>query len=354
MRAFTALAVAMAKGFIRDRMTVFFTILFPLFFILIFGFVFAGDSAAKQEVLEVGPVAVVDSLPADARAGIDQVLDLHRSDDRAAALDKVRSGDVAAAVEQQGDTVVLHYSQADQVSAATVRGVFSSLIDAANLAATGQPPTYTMQLAQVEDASLKAIQYIAPGMIAYGVAVGATFGAAMTLISWRDKRVMRRLQLAPVSTWSVVLSRVVVSLVVALVQLVIFLGVSMLPGLGLKLTSSWWMSIPLVLAGTLSFLAIGLFVGAVCKTAEGGSGLANLITLPMSFLSGAFIPLQVAPAWISVAAKVLPLGYLVAGLQDVMVRGQGPSAALLPIGVLLAFTVVVTAIATRLFRWDAV
>jgi ABC-2 type transport system permease protein len=354
MRAFTALAVAMAKGFVRDRMTVFFTILFPIFFIVIFGFVFAGGGSARQTVITVGSVPVIDQLPADARAGIDGVLELRHSDDLDAALEQVRSGDAAAAVQQHGNTIELHYSQTDQVAAGTVRGVFGSLVDSANLAATGQPPTYSITSTQVEDTSLKAIQFIAPGMIAYGVAVGATFGAAMTLISWRDKRVMRRLQLAPVSTWSVVLSRVVVSLVVALVQLAIFIGVSMVPGLGLKLTSSWWMSIPLVLAGTLSFLAIGLFVGAVCKTAEGGSGLANLITLPMSFLSGAFIPLQVAPAWISVAAKVLPLGYLVAGLQDVMVRGQGPSAALLPIGILLAFTVVVTAISTKLFRWDAV
>lgn len=35
------------------------------------------------------------------------------------------------------------------------------------------------------------------------------------------------------------------------------------------------MAVPLVAAGTPAFLAIGLFVGSVAKTAEGGSGLAN-------------------------------------------------------------------------------
>ncbi len=48
------------------------------------------------------------------------------------------------------------------------------------------------------------------------------------------------------------------------------------------------------MAGTL---AIGLLVGSVAKTGEGGRGLANLITLPMAFLSGAFIPLESAPVW---------------------------------------------------------
>jgi ABC-2 type transport system permease protein len=58
------------------------------------------------------------------------------------------------------------------------------------------------------------------------------------------------------------------------------------------------------MAGTLAFLAIGLLVGSVAKTAEGGSGLANLITLPMAFLSGAFIPLGFAVVFTAIATRV--------------------------------------------------
>ena len=36
----------------------------------------------------------------------------------------------------------------------------------------------------------------------------------------------------------------------------------MLPFLGLQLNGAWYMAVPLVLAGTLAFLAIGLLVGA--------------------------------------------------------------------------------------------
>ena len=52
-------------------------------------------------------------------------------------------------------------------------------------------------------------------------------------------------------------------------------------------------------------------------------------------------------------AKFLPMGYLVEGLKDVLVRGEGPQAALLPILIMLVFAAVVTFIATRVFRWDA-
>jgi len=109
----------------------------------------------------------------------------------------------------------------------------------ANLTATGRPPKFRLTDLQVEDQSLKSIQYIAPQMNAYGVSVGAVFGAAMTLISWREKKVLRRLRLAPVSTATGPGSRVAVSLGVAVIQLITFVGFSMLPSLGLQLRGAW-------------------------------------------------------------------------------------------------------------------
>jgi ABC-2 type transport system permease protein len=39
-------------------------------------------------------------------------------------------------------------------------------------------------------------------------------------------------------------------------------------------------------------------------------------------------------------------------MLDVMVRGQSWTAAFVPMGILLGFTLVLTAIAARLFRWE--
>jgi hypothetical protein len=41
-------------------------------------------------------------------------------------------------------------------------------------------------------------------------------------------------------------------------------------------------------------------------------------------------------------------------MQAVMVRGEGPAAVLPAVGILAAFTVVVSALAVRLFHWDDV
>jgi ABC-2 type transport system permease protein len=352
MSTLGTLSLAMARGFVRDRMSLFFVVLFPLMFLVLFGGVFSDDEQSEASLLRVGEVPLLRQMDAPARAAFDEAFDVQPADGRAQALAQVRRGDADAAVEQRGDRVVLHYSEADQVQAATVRGTMQAFVQSANVAATGEPPAYRLRAQQVEDESLETIQYFTPGLLGWAIAMSATFGAAMTLVQWRTTKLLRRLRLAPVPTRSIVGARIFVSVTVALVQLVIFVGCAMAL-FGLQLTGSWYMAVPLVVAATLSFMAIGLLTGAVAKTSDGASGLANLIILPMAFFSGTFLPLDVAPEWMRTVSLVLPLRYLNEGMLDVMVRGAGPGAALLPMAVLLAFAVVVGLLATRVFRWEA-
>jgi ABC-2 type transport system permease protein len=252
----------------------------------------------------------------------------------------------------RGDTLVAHYTQTDQVKAAVTQGTLAAFVDGANQALAGTPPRFSLTTERVEDKSLKTIQFVTPGLLGWAVAMSAAFGAAATLQGWRNSKLLRRLQLSPVPVGSVVGARVVVTVLIALGQMALFVGLGM-SAFGLRLTGSWWMAVPLLVAGTLSFMSLGLLAGALAKTQEGAVNLANFLVLPMAFLSGSFFPLDGAPSWLQVVSGLLPLRHLNDGMLDVMVRGQGPSAAFLPIGILLGFAVVVTLVAVRLFRWEA-
>ena len=348
-----SLSRAMALGFVRDRTSLFFTILFPLMFLILFGGIFSNQTAPRSDIIEIGHVTLLDQVPADQRGALEDVLHINRTDNRDDALQKVRKGDADAAVEQSGGTIILHYSAADQVKSATVQGIFNSLVQTGNLAAAGvTTPALVLDPEQVEDQSLKTIQYVTPGLLGWAIATGAMFGAALTLVTWRQKKILRRLRLSPVSTATIAGARVAVSVAVALAQTGIFIGVASLPYFGLRLSAYWWMAVPLVFAGTLAFLSLGLLVGSFAKTPEAASAVANLIVLPMAFLSGAFFPLQGAPSWLQTISQALPLRHLVDGMLAVMVRGQTPASVLPQIGILLAFALIVSAIAVTLFRWE--
>lgn len=352
MTAFRSLALAMGKGFFRDKMALFFAILFPLMFLVLFGGLFANQGTSKPTIVQVGSVPLLDDVAPAQKKVLTESVKITRSSDEKATIAKVRKGDVDGSISADGDTVVLRYSQADQVRSAVVQGTFQGIVQSANLAATGQKPKFTLKPQQVEDKSLRTIQYVTPGLLGWAVATGATFGAAANLVVWRKFGLLRRLRLAPVSTVSVVLARVAVGLVIAGVQAAIFIGLAV-AAFGLKLTGSWWMCVPLLAVGTVAFMSIGLLAGSICKTEEAATGLANFIVLPMAFLSGSFFPLDGSPSWLLAISNVLPLKHLNDGMLDVMVRGQGPAAALLPMVYLAVFAVVLTLISSRFFRWEA-
>ena len=381
--AFAALAAAIVKGFVRDKASVFFAVVFPLMFLVLFGGIFDVDASPRIALVQVGQVPLFTQLPDGAREVFEETFEVTPEDDLDAALEQVRTGDADAAVRMDGDTLVAHYTQTDQVKAAVTQGTLRAFVDGANVALSGAPPRFAFASERVEDESLQPIQFVTPGLLGWAVAMSASFGAAAPLQGWRNSKLLRRLQLAPVPPRTVVAARVVVTVLIALVQMAIFLVLGVVAfglrltgwwwvavtltialaqlaiflglgaaAFGLTLTGSWWMSIPLIVVGTLCFMAIGLLAGAIAKSAEGAVNMANFFVLPMAFLSGSFFPLDAAPSWLRRLSDVLPLKHLNEGMLDVLVRGQGPSAALVPLAILAGFAVVVTLLAARLFRWD--
>jgi ABC-type multidrug transport system permease subunit len=351
--SFKSLSRAMFLGFRRDRTALFFTVLFPLMFLVVFGGIFGHQTTSKVKVLEVGQASIIDQAVKGGGDQLGKVMEVERASDRGDALDKVGKGDADAVVEQHGNRLVVHYSAADQVKSGTVRGLMNSIVESANVAATGRPPAYQVTDQQVEDDSLKAIQFFTPSLLGWALASAGVFGASQTLVSWRTKGILRRLQLSPAPIPTVFGARVAVSLAIALVQFALFVVVAQLPMFGLKLSGAWWMAIPMVIAGVLAFLSIGMVIGAWAKTQETAQAITQLVVLPMAFLGGSFFPLDASPTWMKTLSYIFPLRYLNEGMLNVMGRGLGPASALPQIGVLLGVAVVGALIAVRLFRWEA-
>ena len=350
-RAFTSLSRAIVLGFLRDKASVFFAILFPLMFLVLFGGILGDRGQSEVEMVQVGEVALFEELPEGAQEAFDDTFEVTGSDDRDDALAQVRKGEADVAVEMQGNRVIAHYTGTDQVAAAMTAGTLRAFVDGANVAASGRPPRFELVIEPVEDDALGVIEFVTPGLLGWAVAMSASFGAAATLQGWRQSKLLRRLQLAPVSTRTVVGARVAVTIAIALVQMAIFVGLGS-AAFGLTLTGAWPAAIPLLVIGTLCFMAIGLLAGAVAKTTEGAVNMANFLVLPMAFLSGSFFPLDGAPGWLQTFSKLLPLRHLNDGMLDVMVRGQGASAVVTPMLILAGFALALTLVAARLFRWE--
>ncbi|MGI5338890.1 ABC transporter permease [Streptomyces sp. CA-181903] len=189
-------------------------------------------------------------------------------------------------------------------------------------------------------------------MLSWAVAGTGVFGMGMTVVSWRRRGLLRRIRLAPVTVPAVLLSRLATNLLVTLAQTAAFLGVVLLPVFGVRLGDRWWLSVPVILLGASAFSALGLLVGAVCRSEEAASALANFLVMPMALLSGTFFDLDQAPSWLRQTARLLPLHHLDTALLDTLTSRHSVTALLQPSTALAGFTAVTAALALRLFRWD--
>ena len=108
------------------------------------------------------------------------------------------------------------------------------------------------------------------------------------------------------------------------------------------------------IAGAGIFIAFGFAIAGYAKSEDAVPALANIVVLPMMFLSGVFFPRTSMPDWLHRVSDLLPLTYLSEGIRSIANDGASLwtiRTDLIGITVWLAIAVF---LATRLFRWEAV
>ncbi|WP_406070681.1 ABC transporter permease [Micromonospora sp. NBC_01638] len=205
---------------------------------------------------------------------------------------------------------------------------------------------------EVSDTGRGYVDYIASGVLSWGLASAALFGVSFTLMQWRNDDLLRIIRLSPTSIWSVIGSRYVVALGIGVAQSLLFVGVAMLPLFGMRPDPTWPLSIPIMLLAVTAFLALGLIVGSRANTPEAVAAIANCIVVPMAFLSGSFYPLELMPGWLQGISRVLPLRYVNDGMAYAFTGAGTLNDYWLSCAVLVAFAAVFVVIGVRTFRWS--
>lgn len=105
-----------------------------------------------------------------------------------------------------------------------------------------------------------------------------------------------------------------------------------------------------VVLGSAAFATFSLVIACLVRTRERFMGIGQVLTMPLFFASSAVYPIAIMPLWLKVLAQINPLTYMVDALRAMMVQGTTESFSLpLDFGVLLFSTIVLIAIAARLY-----
>jgi ABC-2 type transport system permease protein len=361
MRAFSQLYIASLKEFVRERMTIFWTLAFPLAFIVLFGVIFSFGGDSKFDVgLVVEDQSTVAQQVADiirqvpvftlTEAGYEAELAALRRGDRRAVI-VLPQGLSHGVGTGQPARITIFYDPASQQTSQIVLAITRQVLDRVDRELSGVEPAFVVQEEAVQAAQLRSIDFLLPGILAMALMQLGLFGTAQPLVALRDQGVLRRLGATPLPRWTVLASQIAMRLTIALAQTAVIVGFGVIV-FQVPMESNLLVFLAMVILGALTFIAMGYVVAAFSKNQETASGISSLINFPMMFLSGVFFPVEFIPSFLQPVIAILPLTYLVDGIRQLMI-GTNPVFPLpVDVGVLLAWLVGSLVIAIRFFKWE--
>jgi ABC-2 type transport system permease protein len=232
-----------------------------------------------------------------------------------------------------------------RVSVATVATLRGGL-DAASLAELGERAAATESPVRVADttAESRALDYrtyYAAGMAVFFLFFTVQFGVS-SLLGERKDGTLWRLVAAPIPRWTVLAGKLLVSFVLGLASMAVLVA-----GTSLLLGAHWGNPVGvgiLVVCGVLAATGLMALIATVAKTTEQAGYFQAMAALVLGMLGGAFFPVAQAGGAIATISLATPQAWFLRGLGE-LAGGAGPSAALVPAGVILAFALVTGAIA---------
>lgn len=199
-----------------------------------------------------------------------------------------------------------------------------------------------------KEAKWSGMAHMFAGMAIQGIMFFA-IDAAMNLLRDRRLGIWKRLLASPVTMFQLLLGKALGSALVAsfVLSAILLFGMVIF---GIRVTGSWLGLGMIIAASGLMVGAFGLLVASLGRTEAQSRGLSVFVVLIMSMLGGAWFPSFLMPAWMQSISLAIPVRWAVDGLDAMLWRGLGVSAAVPSVVALLVFSVVFGAVAFLRFR----
>jgi len=190
-------------------------------------------------------------------------------------------------------------------------------------------------------------QFIFPGILTMAIVMSSIFFGAYVV--W-DKKIdfLKEVLVAPLSRTTIFTGKILGGATDSLMQATILVLIGTLFGITYTVQSLLVTYLFLFLL-TIAVVSIGLIIGSVMESPEGFGLITSFFVFPLTFLSGAFYPLNNLPQWLAVATTIDPVTYAVDGLRGAIL-GTSYNSLLFDFSLLSVFCVVMIVIGTIAFN----
>jgi ABC-2 type transport system permease protein len=358
--AFPTLLVASIKGYARNRSAMFFSLLVPLLIMVIFGLLNLGGNVSER-------VAVVDQAHTGASRSIVEALERTGSvlkiskPDETAARQSLKDGNVDLVVILPAGMpetlapggapalVTELTNPAKPTDTAIASGVVQRVFD--RISAGGRELVQVSEVPINGGRNLTYVDFLVPGIIALSIMQTGIFSVGFALVAMKRTGILRRLMATPMRVSDFMVAQVGTRMIMSAAQVVILLTVAIL-FFKYHMIGNALLLLGVAIFGSGIFIAIGFAIAGYAKNEDAVPALANIVVLPMMFLSGVFFSRNGEPDWLHKLSDYLPLTYLTDAIRSVSTDGASLWAIRGDLLGIAVWVLIAVLLATRLFRWE--
>ena len=349
----------------RDKTAVFFVFIFPLIFLAIFGSIFSGNNGVSFRV------AVLNESKSDfSTQFVKQVQEneVFKVDKELTSLDLAKEkmnrgqldatiilpesfGNVGSGNYPTGEAKILYdqsNEQAGRTLGSVMEGVFKDINDKV---VPPSPQPFVVKTESTATKGLTQFDYTFSGILGFTLLSLGIFGPTTVFPRLKQRGVLRRYHTTTLKVWQYFTGNVISNAIIGLLALVIMF-VAAVVMFDLSMRGSYFNLAIVVMTGTILLFGIGLALGGWAKNENQAAPLAQLVTLPMMFLSGVFFPTFLMPEVLQSITKFIPLTPIIDASRLVITEGATLIELAPQFAVMLSWTVIVYLIAFKVFRWE--
>jgi len=366
----TAIFKAITLNWLRSRSGLFFSFLFPVMFLLVFGSIFGNTNTSGHTLyvqnkdgcpgsptclsqnfigaINSTKVVVVNSPILAPSVNVTAFIQSHSSffggNPRVLVIPSGFGANVS-----RGLPVNVTYisSPADQLGP-IVGGVISDVANGFNFQLAGARRVVGLSHESSSARALKNVDFYVPGLTAAFMMTNGVIGLTSIASEFRRSGVTKRLSATPLRKYEWIVGNVLSQAVLALLLALVMIALAKVAYQSNVSLDGY--TIAALVVGAILFSGIGMTLAGLVKDPEAASGLGNAIAFPMMFLSGTYWPVDIMPSFLQSFARVLPLTYLSDGLRDSMILGDY-SAALTNMLVVSALAIVFVLLGAKVTIW---
>lgn len=354
------LFLADLKMLYRNRQSIFWALMFPLMFTIIFGFFFGKNTTvgtigiinkSNSEIANNLVSAISDSGVFKVQAGIE---------DASAAKDQIKKSKISAALlipENFGaltpgspTAVNLIVDPGNAQVNSVLEGVVSQFLTGATLKVNNvKEPIFSFVEEKTSERKLGYFDFVLSGILGLALMNASIIGISVSMAFYRENQILKRITTTPLKTWWFIVDEVLSRLVLNVFQvsLILLVGVGFF---GAHIYGNYFVLYALALLGAILFQLIGFVVASLTKTTDAAQGMATAITIPMMFLGGVFFPIDSLPKWLFAVVQYLPIAPLLKLIRQTALEGISPFDNLNYLGIILAWIVGALVFSSLKFR----